>query len=63
MGGRVVKGLARREHCLRHAVNGKCVDASLFARKSGYSPMTGQDYKGIDRTCPIRRPGIAVHLH
>lgn len=60
MGGRVVKGLARREHCLRHAGTGKCVDASLFAQKSGYSPMTGPNYKDIGWSCPIRKTVAAI---
>lgn len=38
--GWVVNGLAKHGNRLRHAVAGKCVDASLFEAKRGYSPMT-----------------------
>ena len=37
----MVKGLARPGDCSRHGLSAKCVDASLFVVKSGYSPMTG----------------------
>lgn len=37
---RVVKGLAKRGNRSRHGLRAKYVDVSLFARKSGYSPMT-----------------------
>ena len=36
----MVKGLARHGHRLRHDRMVKHVDASLFVKKSGYSPMT-----------------------
>jgi hypothetical protein len=36
----VVKGLAKHVNRLRHVLLNKCVDASLFNAKRGYSPMT-----------------------
>lgn len=41
-GGVVVKGLAKHGNRLRHVLLDKCVDASLFGSKRGYSPMTGR---------------------
>ena len=38
----MVKGLAKQGNCLRHDPKVKCVDVSLFASKSGYSPMTAR---------------------
>lgn len=37
----MVKGLAKHGNRLRHVLWDKCVDASLFRLKRGYSPMTG----------------------
>ena len=36
----MVKGLAKLGNRLRHVLRDKCVDASLFNAKRGYSPMT-----------------------
>lgn len=36
----MVKGLAKHVNRLRHVLLNKCVDASLFNAKRGYSPMT-----------------------
>ena len=38
----MVKGLAKHGNRLRHVLRDKCVDASHFEKKSGYSPMTGR---------------------
>lgn len=48
----MVKGLAKHGNRLRHVLRDKCVDASLFKEKSGYSPMTLAFYR-------IRKPGVA----
>ena len=52
IGGVVVKGLAKLDNRLRHVLRDKCIDASLFNVKRGYSPMTGSSLTG---TC--------VYLH
>lgn len=41
----MVKGLAKHRNRLRHDLRVKCVDASLFMTKSGYSPMTLRFYQ------------------
>ncbi len=43
----MVKGLAKLENRLRHVQRDKCVDASLFNAKRGYSPMTLLSLTGI----------------
>ena len=35
----MIKGLAKLGNRLRHVLRAKCVDASLFRLKRGYSPM------------------------
>ncbi len=51
----MVKGLARCGNCLRHDLRVKCVGASLFVAKSGYSPMTPSFY--TDDALPVDKPG------